>query len=182
MKSSRKIFGRITVAIIIVAVMGYAYYRYRYPFGWSHRCDIALHQALFEYAEEHNGRFPHGESSPEASLSLVYQMVPSIGSILGGKSISENVALDRLKAGRLLDPDSCGWHYVEGLSITDDPNLALFWDKIGLDHNGGRLPNGGHSVVTISGSRTIVSASEWNAFLEGQKAILIKKRAQPAVE
>ena len=177
MKTSRKILGRITVAIIILATMGYAYHRYRYPFGWSHCCDIALYQALFEYAGEHNGAFPHGESTPEASLSLVYQMIPSMGPILAGKSISEKIALGRLESGKLLDPDSCGWHYVEGLSATDDPNLALFWDKIGLDHNGGRLPNGGHCVVMICGSRTIVSASEWNAFIERQKALLIKKNA-----
>ena len=33
------------------------------------------------------------------------------------------------------------------LWLDDDRRLALCWDKVGLGHNGERLPDGGHTVL-----------------------------------
>jgi hypothetical protein len=46
--------------------------------------------------------------------------------------------------------------------------LAVVWDKIGLGHNGQRLPSGGHSVLVIGGSESVISEAEWPAFLADQ--------------
>jgi hypothetical protein len=156
------------IALAILGTMIAGWWRYEFPYGWSHACDKNLWFALFEYAQAHNGNFPAGEATPEASISLV------------GAFHSHNLAGKRLLAantdailtsGRLLDPNTCGWNYVEGLRKDDDYRLALFWDKEGLNHNGGRLSGGGHVVMFVSGISRHVPAFEWNGFLEEQETM-----------
>jgi hypothetical protein len=56
---------------VLVVSMRY-YMSMQYPYGYSHCCDIGMGGVLREYASEHNGKFPAGEATPEASLSLLY--------------------------------------------------------------------------------------------------------------
>jgi hypothetical protein len=74
----------------------------------------------------------------------------------------------RLDAGQLLTPETCGWHYVEGLRKDDDSRLALFWDKAGLGHNGDRLPDGAHVVCFVGGNIEYVAGDHWEEFLAEQ--------------
>ena len=71
-----------------------------------------------------------------------------------------------------MSPDTCGWHYVEGLRKDDDPRLALFWDKVGLGHNGERLNGGGHIVTFVDGFPKHIPESEWTGFLDEQESCL----------
>jgi hypothetical protein len=163
--------------LLLLGGSGFAYWRHRYPYGWSHCCDIGLYADLRAYAESHDGRFPAGESSPEASLSLLYRGQFTEAAILRGKTVPESVVTQRLISGQLLSPDTCGWHYVEGLSTNADRRIALFWDKIPLGHNGERLADGSRCVILVSGERRIIPASEWQGFLAEQQQLL-SSRAQ----
>jgi hypothetical protein len=58
------------------------------------------------------------------------------------------------------------------LTECDDPRLALVWDKVGLGHNGERLPNGGHSVWRVSPGEEVIPGSEWPKFLEEQERLM----------
>ena len=163
------------LAVIIVGLggAGYAWYRYTFPYGPSHCCLKALGLTLLCYAEHHDGHFPTGGDCPEASLSLLCRSDYGIdGYILCGKTKSAEVAQAILERGELLGPDTCDWHYVEGLTLNDDYRIAIVWDKVGLGHNGQRLPHGGHSVLRISGMEEVIPASEWQHFLEEQKQLL----------
>jgi hypothetical protein len=105
-------------------------------------------------------------------LSLLYREGYVIdGSILCGKTKSAQVATEILERGELLGPDTCDWHYVEGLTLSDDPRLALVWDKVGLGHNGQRLAGGGHSVWRNYGEE-VIPDSEWPKFLEEQERLM----------
>ncbi|HUR53819.1 MAG TPA: hypothetical protein VMZ71_06790 [Gemmataceae bacterium] len=173
MRRSRK---RIAAAVAVVAVFAasaFAYHRHRYPYGWSHCCDKQLAFALLDYADRHGGWFPKGEASPEASLSLLHRTDPVSGNanLLRGKTVPEAAVRARLAAGELLTPESCGWHYVEGLRKDDDPRLALFWDKVGLGHRGERMSDGGHFVGLVNGSITYVPGDKWAAFLAEQEQL-----------
>jgi hypothetical protein len=164
------------IGVLLCSAGGYGWWRHQYPFGYSHCCDIIVHVALLRYAQAHDGRFPTGQSTPEASLSLLYREDFIDAYLLRGKTVPERNVQQRLDSGQLLTPDTCGWHYVEGLRLTDNPQLALFWDKAGLDHNGGRLPRGGHIVTFISGDRRQIIAAEWPAFLAAQQQLLAARR------
>jgi hypothetical protein len=171
----------VALAILIVAsgtlfLGGWAYYRTQYPYGWSHCCLKGLWLDLYNYAQRHNGHFPTGAGCPEASLSLLYRENPVEcgANILRGKTVPEEVVKDILERDGLLAPDSCGWHYVEGLTLADAPEIAIVWDKVGLDHNGRNL-KGGHSVCYLSGLEEVVPASDWAGFLETQAQLMAKR-------
>ena len=166
--------GSIAVAVVAVLVAaGLTYRQHRYPYGWSHCCDKQLVLALITYADRHDGWFPRGEASPEASLSLLHREDPELvtADLLRGKTVPEEVVRARLESGALLTPETCGWNYIEGLRNDDDPQLALFWDKAGLGHNGERLSDGGHFVGLVSGIIEYVPGSRWDEFLAEQEQL-----------
>ncbi len=165
--------------IVCLAGVLVSYWRYQYPFGWSHCCDKQLYSVLHDYARTHKGFFPAGEATPEASLSLLAQAEEfDVAYLLRGKTVPESVVTEILDRGDLLGPETCGWHYVEGLTLADDHRLALFWDKAGLDHNGRRLPKGGHMVMFLHGGEYI-PGNEWPKFLKEQESLLAARgRAQ----
>jgi hypothetical protein len=178
--------GRITVAVVILAIVAAfvsvrGCYRYYYPFGMSHRCDKILWGELREYAERNGGAFPSGQKTPEASLSLIHSLDPSGGVnayLLCPRGMSCDVVREILQQGQLLGPETCGWNYVEGLHLDSNPNLALFWDKEGLDEMGCRLPEGGHFVSFVGQPCEYVPASRWDSFLEEQRRLLAEEKAK----
>ena len=176
MKTGRRIpkwVALLAGILAVLAVTSYSNYRYKFPYGSSHCCDLLLYGALEEYASAHEGAFPAGQASPAASLSLLYTNVSGVTPyLLRGKTVPESTVKARLSRGELLTPESCGWHYVDGLRVDDDPRLALFWDKAGLGHNGQRLPNSAHVVMLLGQDRKNVSGREWAKFLEEQNKLL----------
>jgi hypothetical protein len=117
-----------------VAVFALVWFANRnYPFGRDHCCDKQLFLALLSYADANGGRFPAGGSTPEASLSLLYPNdLPA--RILRGKTYPEGPAKQLLEAGQPLTPETCGWQYIEGLTVQKHGSgrIALFWDKFVL--------------------------------------------------
>jgi hypothetical protein len=157
----------VVTTALVGGLLGYGWWRHRYPYGWSHCCDKGLMLALNGFAETHGGAFPHGRATPEASLGLLY---PDFAdpNLLRGKTVPQEVVQRLLQNGGVLGPDSCGWHYVEGLRVTDDPKLALCWDKAGLGHNGERLPAGGHYVIFVGLSIEYIPGERWADFVAEQ--------------
>ncbi len=175
-RKRRKVALAFPVCLAIVVACTYsldAWYHHLYPYGWSHCCLKGLGLTLENYAETHGGRFPAGAGCPEASLSLLYREHLIDAETLRGKTVPEETVKSILERGELLGPDTCGWHYVEGLTTSDDSRLALVWDKVGLDHFGGNL-NGGHSVWFLHRGEEIVPASDWPQFLELQETLMAR--------
>jgi hypothetical protein len=133
----------------------------------------AIRVALLEYADRHDGWFPKGEASPEASLSLLHREKPMLvtANVLRGRTAAEAAVRARLEAGVLLTPQTCGWHYAEGLRRFDDPGLALFWDKAGQGYTDALLSEGGHLVFFIGGIIEYVSGDRWEEFLAEQERL-----------
>jgi hypothetical protein len=169
----------IAVAVVMVLLGSmyglYRYYYYSYPFGAVHRCDKQVWFALREYAEVHGGKFPSGEATPEASLSLLGRQYAYL---LPRRGVPTEVVEQMLDRGQLLDPETCGWNYVEGLRLDSNPELALFWDKEGLNEMGERLPEGGHYVSFVGWPCNYIPASRWDSFLEEQRKLLAKEKAK----
>jgi hypothetical protein len=168
-------------AVAVASVLLVSGWKWRYPYGWSHSCDMGLSVALETYAEDHHGAFPAGEATPEASLSLLYpKYLDGEGGveILRGKTVPFEIVWEKLRRGERLTPDTCGWHYVEGLRRGDDGRLALAWDKVGLGHNGERMAGGGHMVIFVSGIRDHIHEAEWATFLCEQKELLRARKGK----
>jgi hypothetical protein len=147
----------------------------RYPYGPSHCCLKCLGLGLSQYAEKYGGHYPAGAGSPEASLSLLYREKYADAETLRGKTVPIETVERILERGELLGPDSCGWHYVEGLTTSDNHDLAIVWDKVGLGHSGEDI-GGGHSVWLLRYHEEVVPASEWPAFLKQQEELMAARR------
>lgn len=167
---ARKIFFSLLVVITIGMAVERVWYHYTYPYGWSHACSKGLALGLLGYAGDHEHWLPHGEPTPEASLSLLYKNDPVTGQwVLGGKNIRHETVEAILKRDGKLSPDTCGWNYVEGLRDDDDPQIAVAWDKVvGLGHNGERQPGLMHEVV-FCGSTGFIAKNYWPEFIADQK-------------
>jgi len=175
-RTKRLVLAAVLAVVLTPFILGYAWWQHHYPYGMSHCCDAILYVAMNDYAIRHGGAFPAGEATPEASLSLLYRekmdgqpLADEV--LLRGKTVPESVVRDILRRGELLTPDTCGWHYVEGLRIDDDYRLAILWDKIGLDHVGGRLAEGGQDVTFVGGQRKYIPEAEWQGFLAEQSKL-----------
>jgi hypothetical protein len=172
------LFTAISVAVFATVCLllfgyGYAWRRYTYPYGWSHSCLSQLAVALRAYAELNEGCFPAGGACPEASLSLLDRGHNGVyAEMLCGKTKSAQTAKTILQRGELLGPDTCDWHYVEGLTLADDARIAVVWDKIGLGHNGERLSKGGHTICRLDSTEDVIPESDWPEFLREQERLM----------
>ena len=150
-----------------------AWRRENYPYGASHSCSKGLGLDLELFADANEGWFPHGMPTPEASLSLLCTNTEGTWWILRGKHVSQKTVDEALARDSLLGPDSCGWHYVEGLRTNDEPQIAVAWDKArGLNHGGRRMRGLEHEVILVDGSVLLISQEKWPAFVEEQKRLL----------
>jgi hypothetical protein len=168
----------ILAIIAVSAVSGRIYYKWKYPYGWSHCCIIAMMSVLEQYAMENGGRYPTGGSSPEASLSLLCRSNYLDAYTIRGMTVPENTVRKILDRGNLLGPDTCGWHYTDGLTRADDPRIALLYCKQPLGHNGQRMKDGGRQVVFVGANIEWISGDKWPAFIEEQKELLSKRDAR----
>jgi hypothetical protein len=177
---TRYILGIIAIVCITIIASLYGYYRYEFPYRSDHRCNKILYMELSNYANLHNGEFPSGEATPEASLSLIQTLEKDYpdGYLLRRRDVPKEVVDKMLLEGKLLGPKTCGWNYVEGLRIDSDRQLALFWDKEGLTEMGARLSEGGHWVTFIDGELKTISAAEWDDFMANQKKLLAEEMAK----
>jgi hypothetical protein len=160
----------------LIPLIGFWWYRHRYPYGHSHCCILAVMFALEQYADDHDGFYPAGEANPEASLSLLHYGNYELGAeALRGKIVPVEIVEQIFDAGRLLGPESCGWHYVEGLTQNDDRRIAILWDKVGLGHNGERHGDGGREVLFVGGERRWIARADWAAFMQEQEELLANR-------
>jgi hypothetical protein len=111
-----------------------------------------LKAALDGYAREHGGPYPDGDHFRTLTASPSRRgAVPAA-------------------AG--------GWHYVEGLTLDDDPDLALAWSE--KSYTAGELHRARY--VILLGKEFgphAVPDTEWPAFLKRQQELLAR-RARPA--
>ncbi len=181
------------LVVILTSAVGLSIYRMvkhqkvEYPYGVSHCCIDAMELALNLYAQDHGGAYPAGESSPEASLSLLCKSNYTDAGTIRGMTVPESSVRGILERGGLLGPQNCGWQYVEGLTPADDPRMALLYCKEPLGHNGQRTKDGGRQVLFAgNGGIQWISGDQWPSFLSEQRELLRsrnenRKESQPSV-
>jgi hypothetical protein len=172
----KKVFLIFTFVLILAIAGVVVWSRYNFPYGASHACSKVLGMELVGYAGDNDHWFPHGETSPEASLGLLYTNNMDRASwMLGGKIFQHKVVEAQLKQYGKISPATCGWQYIEGLRDDDDPQIMIAWDKpVGLSHNGERTPGSMHEIILIDGMSEFISTNSWKEFISDQKQRLAK--------
>lgn len=168
-----------TCLVLLAGVAAFRHWhRVNYPYGSGHCCNKALSFMLIGYAAEHGGRFPDAGGSAASLALLAKDSAP--WDLLVGKGGSADAAEKHFQAHGTLPDEFSTWHYVPGLSRESGPNLALFWDKTGLTHNGKRQSPIKYEVCYVSGMCSLVDERKWPAFLEEQQKLLEEDRKRHA--
>jgi len=148
---------------------------------WGHaHCIKGGGIALNMYADDHEGKFPHHASGYGDALLLMTNEVAGWWETLTGPGYTAQPFLHALATRTHLSEEACGRVYVQGLSETNNPEVALLFDKLptpGGDHCHGfaRLTRPlVREVWTIGRGHQIIRESEWQAFAQGQVNLLVE--------
>ena len=147
-------------------------------------CIKVAGSAFRMYALDHHGDFPsHTNGFGNALLLLVngeYLGDPNYKHVTGpitGPGDDGSLFRRALKTGERIPEQACSRIYIQGLSESNNPNIAILWDKKptrGGDHF--RKPWGPllHEVCLLDGSMQIISEKRWPEFVSNQVALLVR--------
>ena len=144
-------------------------------FGHSH-CMTSAGLDLVSYASEHGGQFPSHPNGYGDALLLVNN---GSDAALTGPGYDTQVFERVRRTGEDAPEREFGRVYVQGLSNTDDPEIAILFDKLptpGGDHcNGFRRFSAplGREIWTIGSGLRFVPESEWPTFAKEQIELLV---------
>lgn len=132
--------------------------------------------SLITYAEEHQGRFPFSTNGYGDALVLVND---GWDESLTGPGYNAKVFERVRRTGENAPENEFGRVYVQGLQRSDNPEIALLFDKL-------PTPGGDHchlfrrisaplarEVWTVRGDRRVIQETEWPAFSKHQIELLV---------
>jgi hypothetical protein len=148
-------------------------------FGHAH-CIAQAAGSLRQYAFEHQSNYPtHTNGYGDALLLLVKEYLPA-APCFTGPGYDHDVFKEALVSNGDVIEEKCGRVYIQGLTTSSDPEIAIMFDKLptpGGDHCHGlaRLtapPS--REVVLVDGSHLTMRESKWPEFSKKQIELLVK--------
>lgn len=160
------IVGLVLLSILVAYCIGY---NMAFPHGSRTAYLPIVVDALRAYADAHDGQFPNVEGDPYASLGALYPRY--IGAnYLAGLSGPRKQTVKALEEGKQLSETLCSWVYHPGLKVTDDPDIAIIWEReFGLAFNGKAID--GRAVGYVGRPFEQISREDWEAFEEEQRKL-----------
>jgi len=183
--SKHKWLQRLLIVLIITTVILFVCVRAR-PlvfnesfFGHAH-CIAQAGGSLLQYASEHQSNFPtHTNGYGDALLLVVKEYLPE-GPCLTGPGYDSDVFKKALASNGNVDEATCGRVYIQGLTTSSDPEIAILFDKLptpGGDHCHGLARLTAplcREVLFVDGSHRMIQESEWLEFSQKQIELLVK--------
>ena len=176
---------KILVALALAGVLCAIYVRthpliFNESFAGHAHCISGTGLSLLTYAEENGGRFPFHTNGYGDALLLLTNEMAGFWAGFTGPGYDGKVFAEAARTGRHIPEEACGRVYVQGLSRTNDPEIALLFDKLptpGGDHCNGlarlRAPLG-REVWIVGGGIKWIHETEWPQFARGQVQLLVK--------
>lgn len=143
--------------------------------------------ALRQYASAHEGNFPvHTNGFGDALLLLIKEDAFDMGDTDGehtvryitGPGDDGKMFKEALKSGADIPEEKCSRIYIQGLSETDNPQIAILFDKKSI-------PGGDHfrrlwgpllrEVCMLDGSMETVREEKWAEFAKNQIELLVQE-------
>ena len=154
-------------------------------YGWifypAHQHCIKESGTLFSFYEEaYNGRLPFDTNGFGDALMLLVKGTngdPENWRYVTGVGDDGSVFRAALVSGAHIPEEKCSRIYVQGLSKTNDPSIAIFFDRYsspGGDHF--RRPWGPmtREACLLDGSMQIVAEAGWSRFSSNQVELLVQ--------
>ena len=139
--------------------------------------------ALRIYASDHDGRYPfHTNGFGNALLQLIKEgaLDNNEGSVryITGPGDNGQVFKDALKIDAPIPEERCSRVYVQGLSETNNHDIAVIFDK-------NSMPGGDHfrkpwgpllrEVCMVDGSMQVIREENWGSFASNQVELLVRQ-------
>jgi hypothetical protein len=172
----------VILAILAILVVACFIYVRTHPLVFNEsflehaHCMAGGAQSLLLYAHDHFGRFPYHTNGYGDALVM---MDSGWDAALTGPGYDAAVFARVRRTGEDAPESEFGRVYVQGLSESNNPEIALLFDKM-------PTPGGDHchflsrvfaplarEVLTIGGTRRVVRESEWPAFAKQQIELLV---------
>ena len=180
MKLSRKwrwVIGMLVVLVVLLvaSVLSMVFLN---PFHAHEHCIKGTGLDIRMYAEDHGGEYPfHTNGFGDALLLMVKSNYTRIAQITAPGDDGHYFE-ECLKTGADVPEDKCSRIYVQGLSETSNPQLALVFDRRptpGGDH--WRRPWGPlmRDVALADGSVLFLNEDRWPAFAKEQVELLVQE-------
>lgn len=183
MRSLRKRIARVALGSVAALALICLIYVWTHPlvfnesfFSHAH-CMKSAGLGLETYAMDHNGSFPF-HTNGYADALLLARDYCSDAELTGpgyNKAVFERVR----KTGENAPEEEFGRVYVQGLSTTNDPRIAILFDKVpspGGDHSHllRRLwAPLGREVYTVGDGMHFILESEWPKYAREQVELLV---------
>ena len=146
---------------------------------WGHaHCMPQAAMAFRIYALDHEGRFPYSTNGYGDALLLMTNERGNFWAGLTGPGYDGRVFAEAARTGRDIPEQACGRVYVQGLGETNNPEIALLFDKVAAPpdhcHFPRRLWSGFvREVCFVDGSWRSVPVAEWSDFAHRQVELLV---------
>jgi hypothetical protein len=183
MRSSRKYRGAwmIGFSIVLLGILilcgSFGFFR-----GHQH-CIKQTAMALRLYASDHHGRFPfHTNGYGDAILLLAREDIYNIN-LFTAPGDDGKLLKECLEKGATLPEGSCSRAYVQGLTTSESPEIALVFDRYptrGGDHSRNPWAPLMREVCFLDGSTQVIREKDWPAFRLKQFALLSAAGIDPA--
>ena len=184
-KPKRKWHQRLLLSFVVTAIACVVYVRthplvFNESFFQHAHCMAQTAGTFPLYARDNFGRFPtHTNGYGDALLILVPDYTP--WSLLTGPGYDSNADREWKRTGANVPESECGRVYVQGLTETNNPSIAILFDKVptpGGDHCHGlnRLNTPlCRDVLFLSGRRDTIDESKWPDFAKNQIELLVNE-------
>jgi hypothetical protein len=173
------------VGLTVAGVVFCAFYIRAHPMVFNESCFMHAHcivitgLAFDSYAAEHGGRYPMDTNGYGNALLQLTNYMGDFWAGYTGPGYDGKVFADAARTGHHVPEAECGRVYVQGLAQADNPDIALFFDKM-------PSPGGDHchfpfrlyaplarEVWTIGSGHRVIRESDWNAFATNQVQLLV---------
>ena len=172
------------LGLTAVAVLFGAYYVKSHPLVfneslWEHaHCMPQASLSLRTYALDHGGRFPYSTSGYGDALLLMTNEMANFWGGFTGPGYDSKVFAEAARTGRHIPEHACGRVYIQGLSDTNDPGIALLFDKVAAPADHCNFPRRlwagfTRDVGFVDGHWETIPAEKWAAFSRQQVDLLV---------
>ena len=179
-----RILGYTVALLILLGFLGALCIGFFNLFHAHEHCIKQTASSFKVYAGDHDGKFPYDPKGFGNALLLLVKD-GCLGDTDGTFSVNlitapgdtGNAFREALKTGAVIPEEKCSRIYIQGLSETNNPEIAIMFDKYptpGGDHF--RRPWGPliRDVCLIDGSTQFMPETHWPAFSSNQIELLVK--------
>ena len=146
---------------------------------WEHaHCMPQAGMAFRTYAVDHGGRFPYSTNGYGDALLLLTNGMANFWGPLTGPGYDGAVFAEAARAGAHVPEKACGRVYVQGLGDTNNPEIAVLFDKVAAPPDHCHFPRRlwwgfVREVCFVDGSWRTVPAGQWPDFARQQVELLV---------